>query len=404
MRLHLATSFTFTLLASTLAAQFPAGYKDTSIANVKSLGSRSLTVRIYYPATSAGANKPLRQQAGGYPVIVHLHGLGGSAVLYTGLGETLAAAGFIAVLNDTAPFNADLQVLDGIALFASLQAKNKSSTSFFKGAFDMTRAGVSGHSMGGGSTVRTLAANPGYKAGFCFAPWDGTIFGSGNSWTKSSPAVRVPLAILHGEGDLVVNWKSIGLVFYNKATNYTGLKSFVLLNTTASHNNIVRLPAFPTSGDRAVYARGMAMIIGWFDRHLRGGVMGLEQVVGNSTRKNSLLKSISTAYRTPELWRFGPTKIGSTSSLSIGGEPGNAAIYLSPGTKTIPLPFGVLKLDPAVILFLAGGKLTASKMLSFATAIPNDAKLIGGKVWMQGITDSPMPGLQLTGVVPIVIR
>ena len=148
----------------------------------------------------------------------------------------------------------------------------------------------------------------------------------------------------------------------------------------------------------------MAMIIGWFDHHLRGGVMGLEQVVGNSTRKNSLFKSISTAYRTPELWRFGPTKIGRTSSLSIGGEPGNAAVYLSPGTKTIPLPFGVLKLDPAVILFLAGGKLTASKMLSFATVIPNNAKLIGGKVWLQGITNGTKSGLQLTDVVPIVIR
>jgi dienelactone hydrolase len=405
LRVHrIFASIALVLLGSDLVSQFPAGYRDTSIKNVKPTGSRSLRVRIYYPATKAGANQPLRAQAGGYPVVVHLHGLGGRATAYTDVGKTLAAAGFIAVLNDTAQFNPDLQVFDGIALFASLQAENKSTTSFFKGALDMKRAGVSGHSMGGGSTIRTLAANPGYKAGFCFAPWDGTIGGRGNSWTNTAPRVRVPFTILHGEGDTIVHWQKIGFVFFTKATNYTGLKTFVLLNTTATHNNTVRLVASPTNGDRAAFARGMAMITGWFDRHLRGSVVGLEQVVGNTVRKGSLFKSIATSYRAPELWRFGSTRIGTTSSLSIGGEPGNAAVYLSPGTKTVTLPFGVLKLDPALILLFANGKLGAPRMLSIPTAIPNDTKLIGAKVWLQGLTDGATPGLQLTDVVPIVIR
>ena len=112
---------------------------------------------------------------------------------------------------------------------------------------------------------------------------------------------------------------------------------------------------------------------------------------------------ISTEYDTPELWRFGDTKIGTTSSFSIAGEPGNGAIYFSPGTKTIVLPFGVLKLDPVLILPFASGTLGAARLLSANAAIPNDPKLIGAKVWFQGITDGAAR-LQLTDVVRVEIR
>ena len=113
------------------------------------------------------------------------------------------------MLPNTGQFTAAIQRQDSIALFTILQTINASSGHFLEGALDMSRAGLTGHSMGGGNTVAVLASNPGYLAGFCFAP-----LYQGSATTNQ---VRVPLGIVHGKGDTVLPWRQHGLPTFDNA-------------------------------------------------------------------------------------------------------------------------------------------------------------------------------------------
>ena len=114
-------------------AQLPAGYITTAFPNPSSQGTGFLTARVYYPALSTGFNAPLRVLAGGYPVIVFLHGYGGIGSFYSVLGKMFAEAGYVTVLSDTAQFSASTQVLDGSALFPAL--RNDPLYAFFHPSF-----------------------------------------------------------------------------------------------------------------------------------------------------------------------------------------------------------------------------------------------------------------------------
>ena len=137
--------------------------------------------------------------AQGYPVVVFLHGLSFSSRMYGSLGEALVTAGFIGVFSDTARFDSIQQRADAAALFEALGVANSDPDSPLFGRIDLERMGLAGHSMGGGSTIHVLAENPGYRAGFCFAPGRGR-----RSFAASAPRVSVPIGIVHGRRDRIL--------------------------------------------------------------------------------------------------------------------------------------------------------------------------------------------------------
>ena len=66
----LATTSSWLLLCSLSFGQED-GYRDLSFPNTTGQGSTTLSARVYYPATSSGANTPMvTPPAGGYPVVV----------------------------------------------------------------------------------------------------------------------------------------------------------------------------------------------------------------------------------------------------------------------------------------------------------------------------------------------
>ena len=126
-----------------------AGYRALSFANTTGQGTSTLSARVYYPATVAGANTPMvTPPPGGYPVVVFLHGWLQLGTSYPRIGSFLARKGYVVVLNNTGQFSPSVQRDDAKAYFSALTAANAQPGNALQGALDMSRAGLTGHSVG----------------------------------------------------------------------------------------------------------------------------------------------------------------------------------------------------------------------------------------------------------------
>jgi len=389
LRLRLIPALTVAVLAGAAPSQI--GWRDEDIANTTGVGSALLTSRVYYPATRTGLGAPLRPQAGGYPVVVFLHGLNSLGQGYRQLADHLVDAGFIAVHSDTALVDSNLQRDDGHALFASLQAENLRAGSFFEGALDMGRAALCGHSMGGANTVRILADNPGYRTGICFAPWQGTT----GFPAQYGPSVAAPLLIIHGEGDTVLPWESTAQAYFDEANGYAGLKTFVLLDENCTHGNLIRFGANATAADREVFERSIDVALGWLAENLQGQVNGLEQVMGPQLVGDPRVTQLQTGVRKPRLWASGAAVPGGSFELHVAGEPGLAVLMMAHAPGVSSTPVGQLLLDRAsldwVVTFITGAGAQVSTL-----HVPHDPNLLGFTAHFQAITSTDGRGFRMT--------
>ncbi|MCC6672979.1 MAG: hypothetical protein IT458_18080 [Planctomycetes bacterium] len=390
--MRLPATFAVPLLALALAAQapFPAGYRDATFPNTTGQGTASLAARVYYPATAAGANQPVRPQAGGYPVLVFLHGFAALGRLYGPLGTAFAEHGCVAVLLDTAQFSGPTLTLDGIAMHGALAVANQQAGHFLQGALDLQRMGVAGHSMGGGSTIGVLARNPGYRCGLGFAPVDPGAAIQG---------VRVPLGVIHGQGDTIVPPASGGLPWFQNAAAFADLSFLYLLNQDANHTNVCGF-LLATQADQEVFARCMRVALGFFDRAVRGIPQGLEEVVGGAATSEPRLQQLSVRYERPQLWNQGAGRIGTTPVLRLGQEPGAAFVLVAAGTASLATPFGILELDPASLLVLGQSTVGSARLVSLPLPIPNDPGLLGAVLPLQGLGEG-RGGLRLGNLLRI---
>ena len=103
---------------------------------------------VCYPA-KASADEEFRARdariqtkAGGYPVLVLLHGLGGSGGQMRKMGDHFARHGYIAVLTDTTRINRDKQAKNAHAFFQALKLCNADESSFLRGQLDSSRVGI----------------------------------------------------------------------------------------------------------------------------------------------------------------------------------------------------------------------------------------------------------------------
>jgi dienelactone hydrolase len=378
-----------------LPAQLP-GYRNLTLPNPTSQGSSSLPVRVYYPATASGQNAPIiTPPAAGYPTVVFLHGLFQIGRAYSRLGEHLAKKGYVAVLNETGQFSSSLQADDGAALFHALVVANGQSGNVLEGALDMSRAGLCGHSVGGGNTVTVLATNPGYQAGLVFAP----IY-PGASTTNQ---VNVPLGIIQGTGDLVLAWGLTGLPMFNAAHNFTGLKTLYLFGFSGGHNNVPGLYVI-TSGDSAVWQRSKRVMTGFFDRYLKDDVAELDKVIGTTALSEPLLSTIYVEIEAPDVWLTGQPSIGQTVQINTSSEPG-VAIYGAAAATTSPIatPFGDLLLDPTSIFVPYSAAVGLSRLSSVSLSIPNDAQLIGTQFAFQSLGLSNSGNYRLTSSTTLLV-
>ena len=367
-----------TLLLAACASTQAAGYRDLAFTNPTGQGSSSLQARVYYPATTAGANTPMHAPPpGGYPVVVYLHGWSQFGRNYALLGRALAERGYVAVLNDNTPFNTAVQGLDGAAYFAALSAAATQPTGFLAGAIDMSRAGICGHSAGGGNSVEVLAQNPGYLAGFVFAP----IY-PGQATTAQ---VDVPMCVIQGEGDTILSWAHTGLAVYNDATNASSLRVFYRMGPTARHNNVAGL-FLADAVDEDMWHVSRSIMRGFLDRYLLGEQVGLEGVIGDEARAEPALSHLHVSIEAPQLWTVGDPGVGQVVQVRLASEPGPAVLVFAGALgATLPTPLGFLQLDPTTVLSSAPVLVGADRYATLPIAIPANPSLVDFDLAVQGL-------------------
>ena len=392
----LATTASWLLLCSLSFGQED-GYRDLSFPNTTGQGSSTLSARVYYPATSSGANTPMvAPPAGGYPVVVFLHGWTQTGASYSKLGTYLSKKGYVAVLNNTAQFSFSTQADDGKAYFGALVTANAQAGNFLQGALDMSRVGLSGHSAGGGNTVTVLADNPGYRCGVLFAPID--------PGAATNSQVEVPLAIIHGEGDLVLLWQLTALDVYNEATNVRGLRTFYRMDFGCGHNNLAGLFHL-TSTDQDVWRVTKRVMRGFFDHYLSVNQGGLDRVIGVAARAESRLSQLYLSVEAPTLWTAGNAALGQTITMHVASEPGPVVLAAGNGLAApLPTPLGDLLLDPGALLTSWLSQVGADRYSSEPLAIPSDPSLVGFQLALQALGTGTGAGPALSGAVVVTVQ
>lgn len=374
-------------------------------ANRTTSGSSIIQSRVFYPAQSAGQNAPILPKAGGWPVVVFLHGRGSTGQIYSDIWTPLTSNGYVAVMVDTYTTDGTGLMNHGIALYPTLTAENNDTNSFFYGALDMSRAAIEGYSMGGGSAIRVLIANPGYKCGFFHAP---SISSSYNSQLGN---VRVPLGFTQGLGDTVVNPNNVKST-YDAANAYTGFKFHYQFNTGGDHNNITA-SYIGRPQDLAVIARVHKLMLGFFDRVLRDNPAGLESILGTEGRSEAYLapqlpqtqqSSPFCSFQQPQAWLTGTGQINSTMRLSLLSEQGTATYLMAPAQGSTPTVFGVLGLDPFSLDVLATPLVGVSKFLPVDVPIPNYPPLVGYQIWLQDLGFATGSAIKLTTTSSFTIQ
>ncbi|MFO1050589.1 MAG: hypothetical protein U1F36_00075 [Planctomycetota bacterium] len=353
---------------------YAVGVRDVAWSNSTGSGSASLTARVHYPATLAGPTTPILPRTGGWPVVVFLHGFAAVGSLYGSLGDALASEGYVTVMSNTAQFDNVGQEHDGRALFSAVVAANGAAAGPFAHALDVTRIGLAGHSMGGGNTANVLAANPGYRCGFTFAPT--TARGS------NARLVTVPFGIVVGTGDSTAPWQTYAQPLFTGLTAFTGLKQLLLLNGDCNHTNVAGL--FVTGGSGAeVFARARDTALGFFARYLRDEAGGLEDVVGGSVRAEPRLVSLFVSIETSEVWPAAAIRSGAQTRISVAAEPGPCGVLAAAAFGSLPTPFGELRLDPGSLFVAFTGSASAERRFDATLSLPADPSLIGARLPVQ---------------------
>ncbi len=373
------------LCHTTLLAQFPVGVRDVGWTNTTGQGAATLTARVHYPATVAGSNAPILARAGGWPVVVFLHGFASPGTLYSALCDAFAERGFVVVVSTTSTFDNVGQERDGRALFPAVVAANASGA--FAAALDTTRIGLAGHSMGGGNVGNVLSSNPGYRCGFAIAPVQPR---SGNAGR-----VLVPIAIVAGQGDVIAPAGLFAEPYYQSLTAVGGVCSYYLMNGDASHTNLAGLFVGGGAGSE-VFARVVTQGTAFFAHEFGLSAQSMEDWIGPASRSEQRLVRLDVAVGQSQLWTDTPLAIGRSTRVSVAAEPGlagvAAALALAPPT---PTPVGDLRIEAASAFLALVGVAGAERRFDGQTAVPNDPTFLGFSLALQafGVTTSGALGL-----------
>lgn len=118
---------------------------------------RTLNTIIYYPSFVEGSETQIDTLHGPYQVIAFGHGFFMQNSYYISHYKHLASYGFV-VIAPQFPDNNHLQLAyDLIYCVNYIKTQNTNSSSRFFNLIDVTRAGLSGHSMGGGASLLAAA-------------------------------------------------------------------------------------------------------------------------------------------------------------------------------------------------------------------------------------------------------
>ena len=367
--------------AGSLSAQsaYPVGSLVVAWPNPVGVGSPVLDAMVHYPAMATGYAAPVRPRAGGYPVVVFLHGYDKIGFDYHDLGVAWASAGFSVVMLNTARVDLTLLSQDAQVMPAAITAANAEPTSPLVGMFATQRFGLAGHSMGGAACAMAQAGSAVYRACFALSPVDPGLAG------PYAGHVTVPFGIVVGQGDFVTSMQAHAVPYFNSLGTADGLKFLYLMNQDCSHSNIAGLDQVPSA---EVFPRVLDLGIGFFRHFLGGDPLAMDRCIGDVAQAEPRMVSITQRVAEPQIWISDQLRVGDRTRISVACEPGFGGVLVALGRSAgLPTPFGTLLLDPASVSLLSVGMASAGSRVDTMFEVPADPELIGFSLAFQALGD-----------------
>jgi predicted dienelactone hydrolase len=260
----------------------------TAVAHVDGVAPTRLARVI----TNSRAGSAVAPRSGGYPVVLFSPGYGVTRAMYTTLYEDLASHGFVvaaidhtleapavefpdgAIVRRRFPADAsgvafkaiDLRLRDTRLVLAKLPNVNTSEP--LRGALDLRRIGMFGHSLGGLTAIRSLADEKTLRAGLDLA---GSVFGL--PWRAR---IHQPVMILDGsqrESTLAHLWPRLAgprTWITIPSARHLDFSDWAVLGDSLAPNPAVRSQLGPGFMDSEI-ALVRSYVLTFFDRYLRNG-------------------------------------------------------------------------------------------------------------------------------------
>ncbi len=335
---------------------------ERNFVNPTPIGSATLATTLWLPPLSF---------PGARPVVVFLHGHGFAGRDYDAFAARLAAAGYVVAAPNTALVDGWLQGLDAAAMHEALRLDALDATSPLFGRCDVARAGLVGHSMGAANVLRVLAQTSVYRVGIALTPLITPL--------EYPPQVATPVLFVACEGDTLTPWRSNLLPVRDRlAASWMS----TIWDASGNHlNPVFRDFAGSMAKDARVFDATQTVCQGALRRYLTEDASGLDFVVGEAARAESLALLVEHRFLQPEHFA---TVDATSYALHVAGPDGPVLELGSFGRASIPTPFGELGLDPNYILIAPGMVVQSGRVTSLV--FPRGPQFAKVSVWFQSLS------------------
>ena len=235
----------------------------------------SVAIHVAYPTT-----------AGAYPIVVFGHGLQLAPSQYYGYVKRLASFGYVALTVDfPGSISGTNNPNEAKDMIAGIDWAKSDAT--LGPIVDATRAGMSGHSLGGKVALLAATMDSRVKAAFVLDPVDG---GGPNGCNAPAcvtvatlmPSLHIPTGFLGETTDATGGFMPCAPAANNYTTFYAGTVSPSVEITAAGANHMSFLDDVASCGftcsfcqtatapNAQVTAMARALMVAFYERHLRG--------------------------------------------------------------------------------------------------------------------------------------
>lgn len=356
-----------------------AGWVDISFVDA-SLGE--IVGRVYYPALASGQGTPADTSGAPYPLHGFQHGWLGSPGTYDHICNHMATWGYVVASIGTetgifaSPANeaADTQAM---MLWAEDQSRNEPG-SFLAGMVSPTAPwSASGHSMGGSACQYLVGLEPRIDAVLALQP----LYASSGTPGLALAAYPDALLVLAGSIDSVTPPGSNAFPYWNAATSTT--RAHYLEVQGMGHLGSTDIPStsepVPASEQQRLHRK---IMVAFLEAEVRGNENAYGDLLGEGMTPEPV--EFEADCEQPPLWARPGLSDPNALVAGLAGHAGDPAILaLSAAPASIPTPFGLLGLDPALMLTLSSGPLDTSGVGEASIAVPPG--LTGTPFWVQGL-------------------
>jgi len=396
------------LLLPPLAAQeiedpgpFPVGWRDVTFLDTV-FGRGTIDGRIFYPAQSAGKDAPADPASGPYPLVAFEHGFTDTPSDYKMLSKHVASWGFVvASIGTETGLSATMQVeaLDTRSLLHWVDDQSATPGTWLAGMAAPGDWAASGHSMGGGSLMYLIAAEPRVRLIVPLEPYRGPLLGGSAGGEANLAAFDGRAFFVAGEVDGVVPPFTKVHVYFEEA----GLapRDLFYLVLGGGHSGSTDSPPTNEPLSAPEQQRVHRLVVAGV---LRAESLGEEDLFYDLLGEGLLADPLSfeSDSEDPPFWAQESALQPGTLAEGLAGGPGDRALLawsLVPASK--PTPFGILGLKKSALVKVFDGSLSSPDG-AVEVRVPGRASWRGRTLYLQGLVRNGATG-RLTRVVAIAV-